>query len=54
MGKRWSNAMAKATIGRRNLLIWWPCMLVVAESRMDGEIMIFQILLLHSIMPYVF
>jgi hypothetical protein len=40
MGRRWSNTMTKAMIGRRNLLIWWLCMLVVVERRMDGEIII--------------
>jgi len=40
MGRRWVDAMAKASIGGRKLLIRRPCMVVVAERGMDGEIII--------------
>jgi hypothetical protein len=47
MGRRWLDAMEKTSIGGINLLIRWRCMLVVAERCMDGEIIIFKILVLH-------
>jgi hypothetical protein len=40
MGRRWSDAMVKPTIGSMHLLIWQSCMLVLVKRLMNNEIII--------------
>jgi hypothetical protein len=44
--------MAKAMIGRTNLLMWQPCMVVVEERLMDGEIIIIFVLYFYASLKY--
>jgi hypothetical protein len=40
MVKRWSDVMARASFGERNLSTQSPCTLVEVERVMDGEAML--------------
>jgi hypothetical protein len=44
MDRRWKDAMAKGMIGGMHLLMERPCMLLVAEMLMNGEIIIISAL----------
>jgi hypothetical protein len=44
MEKRWKDAMEQGTIGGTPLLMGTPCMLLVAESLTDGEIITILVL----------
>jgi hypothetical protein len=44
MEKRWKDAMEQGTIGGTPLLMGTPCMLLVAESLTDGEIITISVL----------
>jgi hypothetical protein len=44
MEKRWQDAMEQGMIGGTPLLMGMPCMLLVAERLMDGEIITISVL----------
>jgi hypothetical protein len=44
MAKRWKDTMEQGTIGGTPLLRGTPCMLLVAERLLDGEIITISIL----------
>jgi hypothetical protein len=44
MEKRWKDAMEQGMIGGMPLLMGMPCMLLVAERLMDGEIITISVL----------
>jgi hypothetical protein len=52
MDRRWKDAMMKGMIGGMHLLMGRPCMLLVAKSLMDNEIIIISVLCLDVSFKY--
>jgi hypothetical protein len=52
MDSRWKDAMMKDMIGGAHLLMGRPCMLVVAERLINGEIIIILVLCFDVLLKY--
>jgi hypothetical protein len=53
MERRWKDALAQGTIGGTPLLMGHPCMVLVAESLTDGEIITIFILCFDVSFKYI-